>query len=102
MKLKNEDIADPILYRTYWSLMLSDILHKLGYDATQENKSILHGFHKDALGYKSISGLERERLSKFLLEVVVFWGERGIFVRSSRKHEIGIEDKDLADIWDLL
>lgn len=82
--------------------MMGDVLHKLGYDATNENKFILHDFHKKVLNYKSIAGLSYERLSKFLLEVFVYWAERGIFVRTSKKQDLGIEDQALSKIWDKL
>ena len=103
MHLKNEDIADPILYRTYWSIMCEDILHKIGFDATKKNKEILHEFHKRILGYKTIAGRSQESVSKFLLEVTIFWGfEFGIFVRTSGKQFLGIEDKPLKDVWQYL
>jgi hypothetical protein len=41
-------------------------------------------------------------LGRFLCEVGIFWAERGIFVRTNRKQEIGIEQKPLKDIWDKL
>ena len=93
--------------------MLSDILHKQGLDATEENKKHLHEKHKEIFGVKSIAGMSQDRLSRFLLEVIIHWGERGIFVRTSKKQPWGIEDKALSDIitlpdgkqkrvWDLL
>ena len=82
--------------------MAGDILHKLGFDATEENKFILHEFHKRVLEYKTISGMEYERLSRFLLDVCVFWAERGIFVRTSGKQEWNLEERPLSEIWDLL
>jgi len=98
-----DDIADPILYRTYWSLMLSDILHQQGKDATKKNKDELHEFHKTLLGYDSIAGKPHEIVSLFLFEVAVYWAvEHGIFVRTSGKQPIGIERMDLKDVWKLL
>jgi hypothetical protein len=82
--------------------MCQDILHKLGYDATQKNKKILHDFHKRVLEYKSIAGMEQISLSKFLLEVGVYWAERGIFVRTKAIQPIGMEELPLSEIWDLL
>jgi hypothetical protein len=101
-RTKASDKADHILYRTYWSLMLSDILHKLGYDATERNKEILHDFHKRILDYKTIADETQEIVSTFLFEVVCFWSQRGIFVRTNANQEIGIEEKELKDIWGLL
>lgn len=102
MKSNQPDKADHILYRTYYSLMMGDILHKLGFDATAQNKEILHSFHKRVLGYKSISDASQITLSKFLLEVSIYWGERGIFVRSKQTQPLGIEDMPLSECWDLL
>ena len=97
------DIADPILYRLYWSLMLNDILHKQGFDATKENKEQLHEFHKKELGYTTISGRTQDVVSRFIFEVCVYWSvEKGIFVRTSRKQPIDIADKPLHDVWHLL
>ena len=62
------DIADPILYRLYWSLMLNDILHKQGLDATKENKEMLHDFHKQILGYETLAGRTQEVMSRFIFE----------------------------------
>jgi hypothetical protein len=96
------DIADPILYRTYYSLVLRDILYHLGYDTTRRNKDILHDFHKRILGYNTIAGRTQEVVSRFIFEVGVFWAERGIFVRMNRKQEIGIEEKPLSEVWSKL
>jgi hypothetical protein len=82
--------------------MCQDILHKLGFDATKENKKILHDFHKRVLDYESIAGLEQTPLSHFLLEVGVYWAERGIFVRTKATQPLGMEELPLAEIWDLL
>jgi len=100
--IKN-DIADPISYRIYWSIMMNDILHKLDFDATKENKMILHEFHKRILGYKTIAGKPQELVSGFLLNVIVFWeSEFGFFIRTSRKQYLGMEDKSLKETWNLL
>ena len=99
----SSDIADPILYRTYFSIMCGDILRGLDFDATTENKLILHEFHKRILNYKTIAGMPQRIVSEFLLEVTVFWGTNfGIFVRTSRKQEKGIEWLPLAKVWKLL
>ena len=99
------DIADPLLYRVYWSIMLNSILEKLPEtDITMENKVILHNFHKRILKYKSIAGISHEQLSQFLFEVGVFWAERGIFVKTSRKQLKfkDIEKLPLNLIWKYL
>jgi hypothetical protein len=98
----NSDIADPILYRTYWGLFLEDILLKLKFVPTAKNKQILHDFHKRVLGYETIAGRSREIVSMFIFEASVFWAERGIFARTSRKQEWGIENMPLAELWDKL
>ena len=98
----NKDIADPILYRLYWSLMTRDILYKLGYDTTKKNKEILHAFHKRILGYETIAGRSDEVVKRFLYEVAIFWAERGIFVRMNGRQEVGIEDRPLSEIWNKL
>jgi hypothetical protein len=97
------DIADPHLYRTYWGLVLSDILFHLGYEATSANKELLHEFHKRVLGYDSMTNRTQEVLSKFITDVTIFWAvEYGIFVRTSKKQPLYIETKDLHDLWDIL
>jgi hypothetical protein len=96
------DRAEHLLYKVYWRLCLSDVLFHLGYEATQENKKTLHDFHKRVLGYKTIAGRSHEVVSKFIAEVTVFWSERGIFVRTSGRQNIRIEDEPLSEIWDLL
>lgn len=100
MDLRDE-IADPILYRTYYSIMMNSILEKLRYKPTINNKAILHRFHKRVLGYGSIAGVSHDRLSKFLLDVCVFWAERGIFVKTSGKQLKfkNIERLPLSLIW---
>lgn len=103
MRSRNDDIADPVLYRTYWSIVCTDILHKIGFDATKENKEILHAFHKRILGYKTIAGQSHLRVSRFILEVVIFWQtEFGFFVRTSRKQPMDILDMPLEKCWELL
>lgn len=98
----NPSKADHLLYRVYYSLMASDILHKLGFDATQENKKILHEFHKRVLGYKSIADASHETVSHFLRDVGVFWAERGVFVRSSVNQPFNLQDMPLSELWDVL
>lgn len=90
--------------------MCGDILFHLGYDETtkkvregfeptQENKEILHDFHKRVLGYSTISGRKEEVVSRFLQEVVIFWSvEQGIFVRTSKKQPLWIERLGFSDI----
>ena len=102
MKSQSHEKADPILYRTYYSLMLRDILFYLGYDSTRQNKRILHEWHKRVLGFKSIAGGKDETVKQFLFEVGVFWAERGIFIRTNRKQPINILELPLKDIWDKL
>jgi hypothetical protein len=103
MSAVRHDITDPILYRVYFSLMCSDILHELGFDATKENKLLLHDFHKRILNYKTIAGMPQNIVSEFLLEVTIFWATNfGIFVRTSRKQEKGIEWLPLAKVKHLL
>jgi len=108
MKPLSEDIADPHLYRLYWKLCLSDILFHLGYEATKENKLMLHEFHKRVLGYKTTSKRSQEAVSAFIRDVTIFWAERGIFVRTSGRQPLWIEKMGLSDIykgkmiWDLL
>jgi hypothetical protein len=104
MKSEYEDIADPILYRTYWSIVCADILHRiLGVDATKENKEILHAFHKRVLGYKTIAGRSHATVSKFILEVVIFWeSEFGIFIRTAGKQPLDMQNMPLSKCWDLL
>lgn len=81
---------------------MEDALHKLGHDATEENKIILHRFHKEVLGCKSIAGMSHDKLSEFLLNVSIYWAERGIFIRTSGKQEWGMEDQPLSKLWDKL
>ena len=83
-------------------MMLSDALHKLGYDATQENKKIMHDFHKRVLGYKSIADASNETVGHFLRDVSVFWAERGVFIRTKASQPWGMEDMPLSELWDLL
>ena len=113
MTFQSEHIADHLLYRTYYKLILGDILYHLGHEPTAKNKDILHKFHKRVLGYKTIAGLTQEQLSVFLFAVGVFWAERGIFVRTRKVQPIGIENRAFSDyvkmpngemkqVWDLL
>jgi hypothetical protein len=104
----NIDRAEHLLYKVYWRLSLSDILFWLGerdktvYAPTKENKKILHDFHKRVLNYDSIAGRSHEVVSRFIAEVTIFWSERGIFVRTSGKQKLGLEDEPLSEIWKLL
>ena len=102
MTSREHDIADPILYRLYWSIILREILYHLGHDATRRNKSILHDFHKRILGYNTTAGKSREIYSHFISEVLLLWAERGIFIRTKREQPTNISDMDLQNIWDLL
>jgi hypothetical protein len=103
MNATDKEFADPILYRTYFSIMCGDILRGLEFDATKENKLILHEFHKRILGYKTIAGMSHDIVSEFLLEVSIFWATNfGIFVRTSRKQDKGIEWLPLSKVWKLL
>jgi len=104
-----DDIADPHLYRTYWSLMLGDILVKLGeecdciFPPTKGNKEILHNFHKRILGYETIAGRSQEVVSRFIFEVCVFWAtEYGFFIRTSGNQPENIADLPLSEIIHLL
>ena len=97
-----QDRDTVILYKVYWGLVCSDALHKLGFDATEENKKILHNHHKKMLGYKTIADLTFEALSMFIMLVSIYWAERGIFVRTSGRQPWGMEDMALKDLWDVL
>ena len=98
-----DEIADPILYRTYFSLMMGDILHKLGVSPTLKNKERLHEFHKRILEVKSTAGMTHEQMSKFLFDVCVYWvTERGFFIRTNRYQPYDIEDRPLSTVWHLL
>lgn len=93
------DIADPLLYRLYWKLCLSDILIHLGFEPTKEAKEILHDFHKRVLGYDSTSGRTQKVMSRFIMDVCIFWSvEKGIFVRTSKRQPEGIEMMGFSDI----
>lgn len=101
--LAKNDIADPHLYRLYWSLMLNDICHKQGIDATKANKEKIHEFHKQMFGLVSIAGRTQDVVSFFLYQVVVYWSvEHGIFIRTSSKQPFDIENRPLADLWNVL
>lgn len=103
MRLRDDDIADPILYRTYWFLVCGDILDFLGFSHNKENKLILHEFHKRITGYKSIAGRSQRTVSNFILEVVIFWqSEFGFFVRTSQKQTKDLMDKELKSVWTVL
>ena len=101
--LPPNDSAEAILYRTYWSLILSDILFHLGYEATAANKELLHAFHKRVLLYDSTAGRTQEVMSRFIQDVCIFWAvEYGIFVRTSRRQPLHLEMLPLSEIWDIL
>jgi len=103
MKFTQENkSADPILYRLYWRLCLTDILAFLGYPPTKEAKLAVHEFHKRVLGFESIAGKSQETVSRFIAEVVVLWAEQGLFVRTSGRQPSDIQDMDLADCWNIL
>lgn len=103
MRSAGGDRANHMLYKVYWGLVLPDALHGLGMDATKDNKLWLHDEHKRVLGYESISGMTHEALSMFIFEVTVYHAvEHGIFVRTNKKQPIGIEHKNLHDVWHLL
>jgi hypothetical protein len=103
MNSQVSDRANHILYKTYYSLMMGDILHKLGYSPTKKHKEILHDFHKRIFGYKTISGLSHEALSHFLFDVVVFWAsEKGFFIRTKRNQPYDIENRPFSEVKDLL
>ena len=103
MNYGDGDKADSILYRTYYSLMMGDILYKIGYSPTKKNKDYLHDFRKRMFGYKTIAGLSHDQLSKFMFEVCVFWAaEFGIFVRTSARQPWNIEDLPLKEVKHLL
>jgi hypothetical protein len=100
--VENNDPANVILYRVYWALSLKDILAFMGFPPSKEAKLILHDFHKRVLGYESIANRNHEVVSRFLAEVIVFWAEQGLFVRTSGRQPEDIQDMDLADCWDIL
>lgn len=102
MNSVHKDIADPILYRLYYGLMLPDIAHKIGLDATPYVKKRLHDIHKKYLKYPTTAGVSQEIMSKFLFEVCALWACHGIFVRTKEEQPLNILDLELKDIWHLL
>ena len=102
MTLKQNDRANPVLYRLYYSIIMRDILYKLGFDSTKQNKEILHDFHKRVLKYKSIAGLSHEGMSLFINRVLLYWAEKGLFIRNKQGQPINIQDMDLQQAWELL
>lgn len=102
MKSSQSSKADHILYKVYWKLVLSDILTKQGFNDDAESKKILHEFHKRMLETKSIADETEEFVSEFISRVVLFWAERGVFVRTSKRQPKWIEWMDLADCWSIL
>ena len=95
-------MAEHFLYRTYYALILTDILHKIGLDATKENKKMLHEYHKKMLGYDTIARRSHHLVSTFLLEVIILWAEKGIFVRTKADQPLDIEQRPLHDVWQYL
>jgi hypothetical protein len=103
MRSQGSEIADPILYRTYYSLMMGDILLRLGVSPTKKAKDQLHDFHKRMFGYKTIAGQPHEAVSHFLFCVTVFWAtEFGFFIRTNGRQPYDIESKPLSECWNLL
>lgn len=102
MRSRNDDIADPVLYRLYWGFMLPDICRNKGLPDTEEVKQRLHEIHKKYLKYPTIAGQPHHVVSKFLFEVCALWACFGVFVRTREDQPIGIEYMDLKDIWHLL
>ena len=98
----HEDIADPILYRLYYGLMLPDIAHKIGLDATPYVKKRLHEIHKKFLNYPSTAGVSQKIMSLFLFEVCALWACHGIFVKTKDSQPDGIEWMPLHNVWHLL
>jgi hypothetical protein len=96
------EIADPVLYRLYWGVQLPDILHKIGFDATEKNKRVLHDFHKRVLNYTTIAGRSQDIVSLFLFEVGCYWANHGIFVRSKENQPFNLLDLELKDCWQYL
>jgi hypothetical protein len=111
-KLKDDFKADPILYRLYYGLMLPDIAHRNGLDATPYVKARLHEIHKKYLNYPSTAGTTQGTMSKFLFEVCALWACHGIFVRTKEDQPLDIERMAFTDIveingekkmvWDIL
>jgi len=112
MSYANEDIADPILYRTYYSLMMGDICRARGLPPTKYVKERLHEIHKKVLKYNTIAGRSQKTVGTFLFEVCALWACYGVFVRTRKDQPVGIENYRFQDeieingkkkrIWDLL
>lgn len=102
MRSVRDDIADPILYRLYYGLMLPDIAHKIGLDATPYVKKRLHDIHKKYLKYPTTAGVSQATMSLFLFEVCALWACHGVFVRTKDEQPLNILDLELKDIWHLL
>jgi hypothetical protein len=100
---KKNSRAEPVLYRTYWALCLTDILYKNNWPITKKNKETLHEFHKRVLGYKTTENQSQEVMSRFVYDVCVFWAtERGIFVRTNKDQPWDIDHLPLAKLWKVL
>jgi hypothetical protein len=103
MSAQGEDRELAKLYRTYWSLILCDILEKLGEAPTRENKLRLHEAHKKIYETDSISGRPFEYVSEFVFTIVAWYAtEMGIFIRTSGKMPENIAEMDLKDCWEYL
>ena len=108
----SNDIADPLLYKVYWKLMLEDVCRHVQLPPTSYVKHSLHEIHKKTLSYSSIAGKSNKMVSQFLFEVAAEYAINGIFIRTSRKQPFGIEKMAFTDIviiegkvkqvWDLL
>ena len=112
MSSRDEDIANPVLFRLYWGFILNDICRQKGLPPTDYVKHRLHEIHKKALKYNSIAGASHRRVSQFIFEVVALWACFGMFVRTKEEQPMGIGDMGFSDIvevrgekkrvWDLL
>jgi hypothetical protein len=88
------------LYRTYWSLILSDACIRTGLKPIKENKLRLHESHKKIYGTKSIAGESYEYVSDFITTIVAWYAtELGIFLRTSKKMPENIDKLPLSKCW---
>lgn len=102
MQSIRDDIADPILYRLYYGLMLPDIAKKIGLPATPYVKKRLHEIHKKYLKYRTTANASQKVMSLFLFEVCALWGCHGIFVKTKMDQPDNIEDLPLSEVWKYL
>jgi len=102
MRYVRDDIADPILYRLYFGLMLPSIAHQVGLDATPYVKERLHEIHKKHLKYITTAGVTQEVMSRFLFEVCALWACFGIFVQTREDQPRNILDLPLSECWQYL